>query len=106
MKLVLATALLVLSTSAFAENWLPHSKVLAGSVEAFQLKATCEKVSGERCYDLGNNPAKVYSEVTVVVDDEARPIYSKEQATTCSSHADCQAKMQALTCTTEGAKAV
>jgi len=106
LKLVLALAFMTASTSVLAENWAPSSKILTGSDSAYQLKGTCERVSGERCFDLGDKPPTVYSQATVQEDDTSKPNYSKEQVTTCASADDCRAKMQAMACSTDGARAV
>jgi len=60
--------LILLSFNAFAENWMPKSLILAGSNQAFQLKSSCEKQSGQECFDIGVHPSSVYSEEIGSID--------------------------------------
>lgn len=84
--------LVLVSFAAHASNWAPHSKIKAGSSQAFQLRGECERVSGEVCYDMGAYPSSVYSEVDVQVDDHTKPIYDKQGTQACADIADCDAK--------------
>lgn len=99
MKKLLLLSLTVLSLSAQAENWLNHSKIKSGSVEAFSLKSDCERVSNEKCFDLGNYPSSVYSEVDESVDDYTKPNYSKSEVETCTANENCDTKFLEKVCT-------
>jgi hypothetical protein len=94
--LILITILF--SNLANAENWLNHSKILNNSKEAFSLQSDCEKISGEKCYDLGDYPSSVYEEVDSSVSDYSKPIYSKLDTQSCLNESDCSSKFIALTC--------
>lgn len=94
----LILSLIVFSVSAHAENWLNHSKIKSGSIEAFSLKSDCERVSNETCYDLGSYPSSIYSEVDIEVDDTLKPIYSKNEIESCLSIEDCDSKHALKTC--------
>lgn len=74
-KLILI--LFLFSSLVHAENWLNHSKIKSGSVEAYSLKSDCEKISGEKCYDVGVYPSSVYSEISILVDDYSKPILNQ-----------------------------
>jgi hypothetical protein len=76
MKTYLFLLFTFFTLTASAENWLNHSKILAGSGEAYSIKSTCENVSHEKCYDLGSYPGSIYSEAEIEVDDYNRPILS------------------------------
>lgn len=89
---------LLFSNLAFAENWLNHSKILTASKEAYSLKADCERNSGEKCFDLGNNPSSVFSEIDVEVDDYTKPNYSKSEIESCLSFDDCDSKFAVKSC--------
>lgn len=86
-QLTIALALAIIATPAFAGNWMPKSKILAESKQAFELEDTCKRVSGEECFDVGSNPSKIYSE-----------IYLKAGTESCADEADCQAKLEAKSC--------
>lgn len=90
--------LFLISTTLHAENWLNHSKIKAGSVEAFSIKSECERVSGEICYDMGGLPSSVYSEIEIEVDNEQSPIYSKNEIEICANLDDCDVKLLAKVC--------
>lgn len=98
MKYLIFT-LILFSNLVHAENWLNHSKIKSGSVEAYSLKSDCERISGEKCFDIGEYPSSVYSEVDVEVDDYEKPIYSKRDTESCTDESDCSAKFLALVCT-------
>lgn len=78
--------LILFSNLVHAENWLNHSKIKSGSVEAYSLKSDCERISGEECFDLGNYPSSVFSESTVEVDDLNKPIYTKRVTYNCGEY--------------------
>lgn len=98
MKYLIFT-LILFSNLVHAENWLNHSKIKSGSVEAYSLKSDCERISGEECFDLGDNPSSVFSEVDVEVDDYSKPNYLKADTQSCLDEPDCSAKFLALVCT-------
>lgn len=83
--------MLVFTTTLHAENWLNHSKIKSGSIEAYSLKSECERISQEECFDLGEYPSSVYSEIDVEVDDTSKPIYSKNEVQSCQSSEECEA---------------
>lgn len=83
--------LLLISSDIYAENWLNHSKILTASKEAFSLKAECERISQEKCFDLGDYPSSVYSEIDVEVDDTSKPVFSKNDVQSCQSSEECEA---------------
>lgn len=95
-SLILITILF--SNLAFAENWLNHSKILSASKEAYSLKADCEKNSQEKCFDLGEYPSSIYSEIDIEVDDETKPNYSKSEIESCVSIEDCDLKHASKVC--------
>jgi uncharacterized ubiquitin-like protein YukD len=86
-KLLLIAA--IFSIQAHAENWLNHSKVKSGSIEAYSLKSDCERISNETCYDLGSYPSSVYSEVDSNIDDFNKPVYSKNEIQSCATNEIC-----------------
>ena len=98
MKKILLLSLAIFTVTTHAENWLNHSKIKSGSVEAFSLKSDCERISGEKCFDIGEYPSSVYSEVDVEVDDYSKPNYLKADTQSCLSESDCSAKFLALVC--------
>lgn len=100
MKKIITVIILLVTifSNSYAENWLNHSKIKSGSVEAYSLKTDCEKVSGEKCYDIGSYPSSVYSETDIEVDDYSKPTYSKIDVTSCLDEADCSAKFLAKVC--------
>lgn len=98
MKKILLLSLAIFTVTAHAENWLNHSKIKSGSVEAFSLKSDCERISGEECFDLGDYPSSIYSEVDIEGDDETKPNYSKSEIESCLSIADCDSKHALKTC--------
>ena len=89
---------LLLVQNANAENWLNQSKIKSRSVEAYSLKSDCERISGEACFDLGDLPSSVYSEVDIEVDDTSKPNYSKSEIEICLSIEDCDSKHAVKTC--------
>lgn len=97
MKYLILT-LLLFTQIAHAENWLNHSKIKSGSVEAFSLKSDCERVSNETCYDLGNYPSSLYSEYDKEEDDLNKPTYLKADTESCLDEQDCSARFLALVC--------
>lgn len=99
MKFLILAILTIFTNIAHAENWLNHSKIKSGSIEAYSLKSDCERVSGESCFNIGDYPTSVYSEVEIEVDDLQNPIYSKNDTESCLSDEDCSAKFLALVCT-------
>lgn len=88
MKYLILTFLLF-TQIAHAENWLNSSKILSGSIEAYSLKSDCERISGEKCFDLGEYPSSVYSEIDLEVDDNLKPNYSKNEVQACADSAAC-----------------
>ena len=96
-KILLFISYLAL-TNCYAENWLNHSKILNASKEAYSLKSDCERISGEKCFDLGNNPSSVFSEIDVEVDDTLKPNYSKSETESCLSFDDCDSKFAVKSC--------
>lgn len=98
MKYLILT-LVLFSNFAFAENWLNHTKILNASKEAFSLKSDCERISGERCFDIGDLPSSVFSEVDEEVDDTSKPIYSKSEMVSCVSEANCDLIFLTKVCT-------
>lgn len=98
MKYLILT-LILFSNLASAGNWLNQSKIKLGSVEAYSLKSDCERVSGEKCFDLGDYPSSVYSEIDIQVDDYTKPNYLKADTQACLDESDCSAKFLALVCT-------
>lgn len=89
MKNFLILSLLLFSANIFAENWLNHSKILMASKEAYSLKQDCERISQEKCFDLGDYPSSVYSEIDLEVDDNSKPNYSKNEVQSCANEAAC-----------------
>lgn len=100
MKYLIFT-LILFSNLVHAENWLNHSKIKSGSVEAYSLKSDCERISGEECFDLGDNPSSVFSEVDVEVDDTSKPLYSKSEIQSCASIGECDQIHSSKTCSNE-----
>lgn len=94
-------SLILFSNLVHAENWLNHSKIKSGSVEAYSLKSDCERISGEECFDLGDNPSSVFSEVDVEVDDTSKPLYSKSEIQSCASIGECDQIHSSKTCSNE-----
>lgn len=94
----LILSFLLLSNICFAENWLNHSKILTASKEAYSLKADCERISNEKCFDLGDYPSSIYSEIDLEVDDTLKPNYSKNEIESCVSIEDCNSKHAVKTC--------
>lgn len=80
---------LLFSNLCFAENWLNHSKILQASKEAYSLEKDCERISNEKCFDLGEYPSSVYSEIDLEVDDETKSNYSKSEVQACADSAAC-----------------
>lgn len=99
MKKYLFLILSFFALTASAENWLNHSKIKSGSIEAYSLKSDCERISGEKCFDIGEYPSSVYSEVDVEVDDYSKPNYLKTDTQSCLSESECSAKFLSLVCT-------
>ena len=89
MKKLLTLCLTFLSLTASAENWLNDSKILSSSSEAHSLKKECERISGEKCYELGSYPSSVYSRGQIEVDDYSKPNYTKSQIEPCDDQAEC-----------------
>jgi hypothetical protein len=87
-KILFIISYLVLNV-CYAENWLNHSKILQASKEAYSLKQDCERISGEKCFDLGEYPSSVYSEIDLEVDDTSKPNYSKNEVQACADSAAC-----------------
>lgn len=75
MKYLILALFTIFTNIVHAENWLNDSKILESSIQAYSLKADCERVSGEDCYDLGQYPSSLYSRAVIEVDDHAKPIY-------------------------------
>lgn len=100
MKYLILT-LLFFTKLTYAENWLNHSKIKSGSVEAYSLKADCERISGEKCFDLANYPSTVFSEFDVEVDDTLKPLYSKSEIQSCASIEECDQIHSSKTCSNE-----
>lgn len=98
MKTYLFLILYFFSITAYSENWLNRSKILNHSIEAHSLKSDCERISGEECFDMGDLPSSVYSEVDIEVDDETKPNYSKNEIESCASLLDCDSKHAIKTC--------
>lgn len=90
--------LFLISFNLHASNWLNHSKIKSGSVEAYSLKSDCERISQEKCYDLESYPSSVFSEATILVDDYSKPIYDQKDTQSCSNETECTAKFVALVC--------
>lgn len=90
------------SVSIYAENWLNQSKIKSGSIEAYSLKSDCEKISNEKCYDLGDYPSSVFSEIDVEVDDASKPLYSKNEVQSCATVEICQSINASKICSIEG----
>lgn len=88
MKLLILITLLF-SRICFAENWLNKTKILNASKEAHSLKSECERVSNETCFDLGNYPSSIFSEIDLFEDDLSRPVYSKKEIDICLSESEC-----------------
>lgn len=99
MKKILLISLAFFTVTVHAENWLNHSKIKSGSVEAFSLKSDCERISGEKCFDIGSLPSSVYSEVDELIDDYSKPNFSKSEIETCTTNANCDTKFLAKVCT-------
>lgn len=97
MKYLILT-LLFFTDLTYAENWLNHSKIKSGSIEAYSLKADCERVSGETCFNVGDYPTSVYSEMDEEIDDTAKPIYSKSETESCLSESNCDLVFSTKTC--------
>ena len=97
MKTIFFTFILLFQT-AHAENWLNDTKILNSSVEAYSLKADCERVSGEKCYELGSYPSSVYSRGQIQVDDYTKPSYTKSQIEPCDDQAECDLIFASKTC--------
>lgn len=98
MKKYLFLILSFFTLTASAENWLNHSKIKSGSIEAFSLKSDCERISQEKCFDLGDYPSSVYSEIDVEVDDNLKPNYSKNEVQACANEAACDLIHASKTC--------
>lgn len=79
--------LILISFSAFGENWMPHSKILEGSISAHQLKASCEAISGEECFDVADYPSSVYSEKI-----------QKYEVQSCETEDECQEFLELKSC--------
>lgn len=89
MKTFLSLALILFTINVQAENWLNDTKILNSSIEAYSLKSDCERISGEKCYDLGNYPSSVYSRGQIEVDDYTKPNYTKSQIEPCDDQSEC-----------------
>lgn len=89
MKTYLFLILCFFSIAVHAENWLNDTKILASSKEAHSLKSDCERISQEKCYELGNYPSSVYSRGQMEVDDYTKPQYTKSQIEPCKDQAEC-----------------
>ena len=89
MKKILFIISYLVLTNCYAENWLNHSKILSASREAYSLKQDCERISNEKCYDLGDYPSSIYSEIDVQEDDYSKPTYSKNEIQSCIDQANC-----------------
>jgi hypothetical protein len=98
MKTYLFLILSFFSITCFAENWLNDSKIIAGSKEAHSLQKDCERISKEKCYELGNYPSSVYSRGLIEVDDYAKPNYTKSQIEPCGDQAECDLIFASKTC--------
>lgn len=96
MKLIFSLLLVLFVLNSYAENFTSISKL--GTNQAFQLKAECERVTNEECYDLGDLPHSVYSVTTIKVDDYKKPIHAKADTQSCLDQEDCDAKFVALVC--------
>lgn len=85
MKFILAF-ILILPVLALAENWTTISKLESG--QGFQLKAECERVTSEKCFDIGDLPKEVYSVGNVLEDDFNKPIFeAKSNVKACEGQA-------------------
>lgn len=87
--------LILISFSAFGENWMPHSKILEGSIAGHQLKSSCENISGEQCFDVGDETEAVekgfFSLTNELVDDLNSPIWgSRSLIETCLDEENCK----------------
>lgn len=89
--------LILLSFNCFASNWMNHDVIKANGVAAYQLEKECPG----KCYDIGSNPSKVYSEVDVEVDDLNKPVYDKKSYEACSDEQDCSLKTRSKVCETD-----
>lgn len=98
MKNFIILLFLLCSLNVKAENWLNHSKILQASKEAHSLKADCERISNEKCYDLGNYPSSIFSEIDVEEDDYTKPNYSKSEIQSCASIEECDLIHASKTC--------
>lgn len=96
-KILFIISYLVLNV-CYAENWLNHSKILSASKEAHSLKSECERISQEKCYDLGDYPSSIYSEIDVEEDDYSKPNYSKSEIQACADAAACDLIHASKTC--------
>lgn len=101
MKYLILT-LVLFSNITHAENWLNDTKILASSKEAHSLKSDCERISNEKCYELGSYPSSVYSRATIEVDDYSRPFYLKRDSEQCMDAFNCEEKFSLLSCSEVG----
>jgi hypothetical protein len=96
MKLFLLSFLFLFN--CYAENWQRHSVIKAGGVEGFSFEKDCLKY-GEKCYEVSDKPAKIFSEVDVQIDDKSKPKYSKSQVNQCGEY--CEVLFKDLKCDDE-----
>ena len=86
MKLILILIFTIFALNSYAENFVSISKL--GTNQGFQLKTECERVTSEKCFDLGDLPQSVYSVVNVLEDDYKKPLYDvKSNVTPCEGQA-------------------
>lgn len=105
MKIFLTAALISISFTTMASNWMPVSKIESKSSQAYQLESECKK-SGEQCLDIGDEPLVVtkgfftLSEVTE--DDLSEPLWgSRSMIESCDGEDDCKIKAVEKNCADE-----
>lgn len=96
MKLVILF-LMFFSTVAFAEapkNWFPVGK--SGATTIYAMKAKCEAVEGQSCFDITGKDPRYHTVQTVQVDDMSKPIWKAPyNSGACDDALDCAAKIGA-----------
>lgn len=94
MKQLFLISLLIISNVSLAGAFRSKNQLLTGDT-TFRLKSACEAHYLEPCIDVRGYDLGPWS---IIVPDT----YLKEQVDACADDADCQTKLESLSCTGEG----
>lgn len=98
MKKIIIT--LLFSLTAHASNFIPVSTVANATNAGYSLLIDCQKASAsdEVCVDIGDKPLSTYEIYSYDVDDESKPINSKNNIEICADQNDCMSKAKDKIC--------